>query len=59
MRSSLLTNPKEIIDAVEGVSVEGVEVGDNVVESEGPDHSASEELPRRPALANVSWNITW
>ena len=37
---------------------EGVEVGDNVVESEGPDHGASKELPRCPALANVSYNMT-
>ena len=54
MKSLLLTHPKEIIDAVEGVSVKGVEVRDNIVESEGPDHGAGEELPRRPALANVS-----
>ena len=52
--SLLCTHPQEIIEAVEGVPIEGVEVCDNVVESEGPDHGASEELPRRPALANVS-----
>ena len=52
------THPQEIIEAVEGVPVEGVEVCDNVVESEGPDHGTSEELPGRPALANVSWNMT-
>ena len=54
MTSLLCTHPQEIIEAVEGVPVEGVEVCDNVVESEGPDHGASEELPGRPALANVS-----
>ena len=45
------------VEAVEGVAIEGVEVGGDVVKSEGPDHRAREELPGSPALANVSSNM--
>ena len=52
----IITHPEEVVEAVEGIAPEGVEVGDDVVESEGPDHSAGEELPRAPALPDVSPN---
>ena len=55
--NSIITHPKQIVEAVEGIATEGVEVGGDVVESEGPDHGACEELPGAPALANVSSNI--
>ena len=54
MITSIYTRPKEIVEAVEGVAIEGVKVCDDVVEPEGPDHGAREELPGPPALANVS-----
>ena len=49
-----MTHSKDIVEAVEGIAIKGVEVGGDIVESEGPDHGASEELPGPPALANVS-----